>query len=676
MSFRIFWKQLQRGSKRTVLYALLLAAVTAFFVMSVNLYRNSVANLEAVEDSYSTIAIMELYGDVDERGQLTKPYGEDHIGYRSVAVKGYDFSDIVSADGVIDWDLREKYATYIEGEPAMLTEDWIMADGDVLRFRIPGDQPVKLPITWQPDYTEGAIIQTEKVPLDLEILDSAAGCFKYSGRFYFDGIDLFGEKEEYLEQVKQLNRSDEVDQVILSPGVEYVTTTWSSSGWALTDEPGVFEFVGHFPESERKDRVRARFFPNHLKYGCTDLFVYYGSSVERIGKTSGAKAGQPFPIQRWEDVEKDPELKAYFDGVWAAEKIQACTFNVELTDDITGVPVYHLGGASLKDGRMISKEEYESGAKVCMVSDQTASYQGWKVGDKLDMQFYEFEAFPNYNAEWLDNQAIWHRETEGFFYRDEYEIVGIYTQSPTTGNSGIARSTLAMPWNTIYIPHNAVENTSPMEELPVHGALLTIWLENGSIDRFLGDMEALGLTEEKEGQYNPTFTFYDQGYSAVQPGLEAMHGTAQLLLVLSSVLLAVTCVLLAFFFAQNQKQSVGIFRMLGGSKAKALCAVLICALLVAAAGAALGAAVGYGLTQSVGGKIMADNLAQNEMSTIFQAFVLKSNRAEEQVIMVQADPGLTALAAGTALLFPVLLLGFVLQYINKEPRALLPKGNA
>ena len=229
-----------------------------------------------------------------------------------------------------------------------------------------------------------------------------------------------------------------------------------------------------------------------------------------------------------------------------------------------------------------------------------------------------------------------------------------------------------MPWNTIYIPHNAVENAKPVDELPVHGALLTIWLENGAVDAFLADMEEKGFTKTWEGQYNTTFTFYDQGYSQVRPGLEAMRSTARLLLALSSVLLAVTVILMSYFFAQSFKQSVGIFRMLGGRKASAICALLVCALVVTLAGAAIGGLTGQALAQGVGIEILKDNIARSEMNAIFQAFVL--NRDEPIELSVQANALLTVKAACVAFAFPAAMLFFVSLYIKKEPRALLPKG--
>lgn len=660
MHLQIFLQQLRRGKKKTTLYILLLTAVTAFFVMSVNLYQNSVANLEAVEENYSTIAVMELYGDVNSYGELVDMNSEDHSGYKSVAVEGYDISEIVTADGVIIWDLRSKYAAYIENEPAMWNENSIMAKGDVIRFKIAGDKPVEIPILWNVNHWEG-----KSTRMKLEVLDSAAGCFEYNGVFNFTPL-LEREKEIYADQIKQLNRSEETEKIILYPDVEYITTLSNGVDWKLNDDTGILEV-----DPEQAGYEDVRFHPGQAEYATIKPIVGYGSS-EYI--SSKDRTNAPFPIQRWEDVQNDPEMKEYFDGVWAATPITVRTFSIDLTNDFTSIPVYHLGGMSLKEGRLITEKEYESGAKVCLASDQTAELQGWTIGDKLDMSFYEFEAMGSANDEWGFNHPFWHRDTEGFFDESEYEIVGIYTQNPIIGNSDVASSTLAMPWYTIYVPENSVKVPIEPEEKKVHGALLSIRLENGSIDRFLADMEELGLTEEKEGQYNPKFTFYDQGYSIVQPGLEAMNGTAKLLLVLSAILLLVTCILLAFFFAQNQKQSVGIFRMLGGTKLKAISAVLVCALLVTIIGSACGAVVGYQLAQEVGESIIEKNLEENQQAAFYQAYVVQSSGEDEPVTSVQASVELTAAASTTVLIFPILMLIFVVQYIGKEPRALLPKS--
>ena len=93
MYHKIFMDQLKR-SKKTVVYICLLLIAAAFFVSSMNLYQNSVRNLRIAENTFSTLAVIELCGEVDIHGQLVERNSDEHIGYKAVGVMGYDFSDI------------------------------------------------------------------------------------------------------------------------------------------------------------------------------------------------------------------------------------------------------------------------------------------------------------------------------------------------------------------------------------------------------------------------------------------------------------------------------------------------------------------------------------------------------------------------------------------------------
>ena len=208
-----------------------------------------------------------------------------------------------------------------------------------------------------------------------------------------------------------------------------------------------------------------------------------------------------------------------------------------------------------------------------------------------------------------------------FFDSGEYEVVGIYDVRPMTGSSTISEAAISVPWNTIYIPEKSLENAPAEEDRPVTGALLTIWLENGKIEPFIERMNELGITGAKQGDYEARFTFYDQGYSRIQPSLEALSGTAELLLILSSSLLVIAALLLAFFYAQSQKQSIGTMRLLGCSKARAFAAVMLSALIIAVTGALIGAAIGHALTASVGESIMANANQTPEEFLAFSAYL-------------------------------------------------------
>ena len=181
---------------------------------------------------------------------------------------------------------------------------------------------------------------------------------------------------------------------------------------------------------------------------------------------------------------------------------------------------------------------------------------------------------------------------------------------------------------------------------------------------------------EQSNNYQASFTFYDQGYSLIQPSLQTMHGTAKLLLILSSVLLVVTVILMAWFFAQSQKQTVGILRMLGGSKRQAVAGLLLCAAMIALIGAAIGALCGSVLTQAVGNHLMTSGVQQSLADAEFRAFILAEQTTIDQIIT--GIDALLSVSTGFigALLFVVCICTFVGLYINREPRELLPKSKA
>lgn len=646
MSVKFFLQQLLRSPKRTMLNLFLLAAVTAFFVMSLNLYHNSVDNLARVEENYTTIAVMELYGDVDKYGQLTDPDAESHDGYYSVGVRGYDFSEIVSVDCVEKYDLRSRYAAYIPDCYARGNDGLYLCSIDHIRFRILSEEPVELMI-WPAGDVDHDFKQVQ-----VEVLYSATGLYQYGDQFELDIAMTEADRQYYSRDIQRFNRQEADDRIILYPDVEYYMVGTTAPGGAY-------------------------FYPTGAEYG-KDYYLSYFRGIEaRFAEPASEEYPQPFYIQRWEDIQNDTELSTYFEYAEQALRYTISSFCVMTTNDVMGIPAFHLGGAQLYSGRFITEEEYASGAKVCMISQTLANKQLLDVGDKLDMNFYLFDAFPNADMSNNNNRPAYTHDTEGFFDQGEYEIVGIYSNRELDGNSTISESALVLPWINIFIPEKSLVTPVDQTAQMVHGNLLTIWLENGTIDNFLDHVNGLGITEPREGEYTAQFTFYDQGYSIIQPSLQAMLGTSELLLVLSSILLAVTSVLLSWFFAQGQKQSAGILRMLGGTKRQAVAGILLSALLIAVIGTAVGTGLGAVLTQKVGSRILGNNLQANVENADFRAYILSEDGTDTSQVSTGVHTGLT-LAAGIMGLLPFmsLLLFFVLLYIGKEPRALLPKTKA
>ncbi len=680
-SIRIFSRQLLRSKKRLILNILLLTAVTAFFVMSLNLYWNTTENLQKAEDAYSTIATVEVYGDVNSAGDLVLPGTEGYVGYHLLNAAGMDFSALLAPDYVIGSDLRWRCAAYIPGmtplylqnapeeedDPVHTGSMQMLATKDVIRFRILGDEPQVLQLGMTGDQ-----FQRYYLSLAIEVIDQSRKDILYPENIAFE-IYRWRSQEDadwYAADIRRLNRSDNVDSVTLYPGVEYVasvsfSSTKATSYFSLDQQTGKW----------RPSNPMLRLFWN--EYDQRRIKETYTEEGEEFGSYfTGPEVQQPFFLHRWEDIQANAEEAAYWDAVWDAAAITGNSFAVTLTGDITKVPAWHLGGMYLHSGRMITKEEYASGAKVCMISKRMADYHGLSIGDTLDMNLYSFDNFYDLTGTWYLGQVAYEEGVDGFFDKGTYQIVGLFGQHEIIGTSEVRPEILYQPWNAIYVPTASVSGAPNPSTWDVRPSLMTINLKNGSIDQFQAAVDAMGLTDKNPGEYSLHFNYFDQGYSMIHGSLIRMYDMSRMLLMLSIVLLLTTLFLAAFFFAQQHKQSAGILRVIGGSKAQALAGILVCALSVALVGTALGGLLGGTLGQIVGNGILTSSQGRWGADE-FSPDLLNFRSAADTGIAAGSDLALTVLGSlGCLVLFLLLLWVFVSLYIRQEPRKILDQRNA
>ena len=505
----------------------------------------------------------------------------------------------------------------------------------------------------------------------LDVTYSALGILHYnyganeSSRIDLDMPQIENERQlsYYSAELNNINYGEATDyDLFIEPDTEYIASV-------LIDYiPDVLPTI-----KDNLYRVVGITFWRDMLF-CEHRYYYYKNKA--IGPESASMyvtLKEPFWIQKVEDISQEDLEK--FEQISRAYYIGSRSFAVMTTNDISGIPAFNLGNMFIRDGRSITANEYESGKKVCMLSRELAKAQKWKVGEKIKFSFYEYNCFTNSTAD-TDRLIPFYTYTspDHFFDSGEYEVVGIYDVRPMTGSSTISEAAISVPWNTIYIPEKSLENAPAEEDRPVTGALLTIWLENGKIEPFIERMNELGITGAKQGDYEARFTFYDQGYSRIQPSLEALSGTAELLLILSSSLLVIAALLLAFFYAQSQKQSIGTMRLLGCSKARAFAAVMLSALIIAVTGALMGAAIGHALTASVGESIMANANQTPEEFLAFSAYLAESTQVDVEFAL-GADAKVSLLTCLAALgLFIAGTLVFVLRYLGKGPGELLPRA--
>ena len=679
-------KQLFRKPMRTVLCILVLVVLTAFFCTSLNLYMDSRHNLQLANDTYTTIAIMELYADVDSRGNIINDVtkAEDYAGYHALTVYGYDLEPIITAPSVKKYELRARYGAFSEDNIAVKYNDKKQAvpicNDDVIRFKIVPEhqEQAEADKEWNDvefvddgryrihtfSFVDSDTHTSRKYNLD--ILESAINVFDYEKLpilfdISLDNIYTTTPLTDTNSLMPSAEYADKPDCIILEPNTEYIAliSRFSNNVNTFNKASGLYKI-------QTFTIARDEFFRNN----------YYHYSIGRSEYVSWDYPYEnPFWIYEYDELKNKPEMLKKYEQIARAYYINSRSFGVMTTNDLTGIPAFHLGNMFIPEGRMITEEEYASGAKVCMISTDLAKLQGWNVGDKIDFSFYEYNNFVN--------ATIWgsrlsprytYTDPDHFFDNGEYEIVGVYNVRPLTGTSAVSASAVSVPWNTIYIPEKSLENAPAEKDRPVTGALLTIWLENGKIEPFIERINELGITGAKQGDYEARFTFYDQGYSRIQPSLEALSGTAELLLILSSSLLVIAALLLAFFYAQSQKQGIGTMRLLGCSKARAFVVVMLSALIIAVTGALIGAAIGHALTAGVGESIMANANQTPEEFLAFSAYLAESTQVEVEFAL-GADARVSLLTCLAALgLFIAGTLVFVLRYLGKWPRELLPRA--
>ncbi|MBS6323087.1 MAG: hypothetical protein KH409_03750 [Clostridium sp.] len=629
---------------------------------------------------------MELYADVDSRGNIISDVtkAEDYAGYHALTVYGYDLEPIITAPSVKKYELRARYGAFSEDNIAVRYNDKKQAipicSEDIIRFKIVPEhqKEAEADKEWNDvefvddgryrihtfSFVDSDTHTSRKYKLD--IIESAINVFDYEKlpilfNISLDNIYTTTPLTDTNSLMPSAEYADKPDCIILEPNTEYIA---SISG--LSSSSNTFNAANSLYKIQTFGVARDKFFRSN----------YYCYSIGRSEYVScDYPYENPFWIYEYDELKSKPEMLKKYEQIARAYYINSRSFGVMTTNDLTGIPAFHLGNMFIPEGRMITEEEYASGAKVCMISTDLAKLQGWNVGDKIDFSFYEYNNFVN--------ATIWgsrlsprytYTDPDHFFDNGEYEIVGTYNVRPLTGTSAVSASAVSVPWNTIYIPEKSLENAPAEEDRPVTGALLTIWLENGKIEPFIERMNELGITGAKQGDYEARFTFYDQGYSRIQPSLEALSGTAELLLILSSSLLVIAALLLAFFYAQSQKQSIGTMRLLGCSKARAFVAVMLSALIIAVTGALIGAAIGHALTASVGESIMASANQTPEEFLAFSAYLAESTQVEVEFAL-GADAKVSLLTCLAALgLFIAGTLVFVLRYLGKGPRELLPRA--
>ncbi|HPL07657.1 MAG TPA: hypothetical protein P5064_00580 [Clostridia bacterium] len=258
-----------------------------------------------------------------------------------------------------------------------------------------------------------------------------------------------------------------------------------------------------------------------------------------------------------------------------------------LTDDMYSMYSFNTGDLYIVNGRAISKDEYEQGAKVCVISWNVAVTNDLRVGDKIKLSVYEsdFSVFNRHipigdrgsSADYIteDIFAPLGYRGQDFITEAEYEIIGEYR-----GKGALDRGEFLISHNMIIVPSKSLEgdfNTKPIiaetvrsvdgksqfvkkERTSIPGSFSVV-IENGKTEEFEKEMEALG--------YGGMFYYFDQNYSEIAGKLDGYMKTASFILFIS--VLAWVCIVAVFLsiYMIDSRKNLATMLSLGAGRVRA-----------------------------------------------------------------------------------------------------------
>lgn len=321
----------------------------------------------------------------------------------------------------------------------------------------------------------------------------------------------------------------------------------------------------------------------------------------------------------------ETEEETYWDKI--AGMLKMChekMVPVTPVNDLQLLQPFHDGDAVLVEGREMNRSEYESGAKVCLVSQKFAKLNDLQVGDSLPLQFYFADyKYPLCEVAWtgegLNAEAL---DADGnvldAFQESEYKIVGIYSYSVTLTNNPHALAA-----NQIFVPENSIlENFEDhvLENGPMQAYNTSFRIKNGSAGKFMEEFSKLPENSLLEIEFD------DGGYETFASRIKNIRIVAGVLFFAGFALLSATIAFLMYFLILKQRRRTAVERTLGMTKRQCIVSLLGGIVVLTAVCGTLGVGTGMKMNRVV--QEAADN-GEEDFSTAYTKGLLEESPKEE-----------------------------------------------
>ena len=625
-----------RAPRKLAAYFLVTLLVCSFLAIGLNLKQAADSNMEAVLSGFNVMAMPDFKGYIDENGHLA-PTLRESVGYFPCFAENYDVEKLRALKGVQKLDARNQFGAYVNHQNGALyamrssygAVGVRYADADVLIFQLDSDVPIVLH-GWECD---DGVNRVTTIPL--KTLWSATG-------------------RNNLAQVIVTRHIFENDY-ILKPGKTYIMNL---------GDCGLMDDTYH---RAHLLRVTSR-----------------GAYSMKLQDEQMQIPENYFPISEYYEGFWDTPMGFYYQQSAQASDLAGGSLTAITTSDLSMIPAWANGYVTLKKGRLFTQEDYDQGNRVCLVSQKLLERMNWKIGDTLDLSFFEtvytlsstiknqFSTFYPYlydSEENVYNGRTTTMPKDHFFDENTFTIVGTYDGNVywlSDHDSDFQRS---MHWLMMLVPESSVQNQPTPKLSPYH---TTLRIEPLMVQKFLAAAQSSGLMEEQEYGYQMGLTVDDHGLSKMVAGLESLQQISRLTLVLSVVTAGLAVLVLAIVHLLQSRRQVAAMRSLGMRRAPAAMCLLVGILLAGLLGAAAGGAIGGALSARVTQRIV-DTAQEESLDASFSAAAVTSSDGEDDFqLNAAADPRQSWLAAGSVFGALVILAGALfLREAGKPPLLLL-----
>ena len=283
------------------------------------------------------------------------------------------------------------------------------------------------------------------------------------------------------------------------------------------------------------------------------------------------------------------------------------------TDCVESIWAFHQDQAMIRLGRSFTKQEYEQGERVCLISQGAAEENGLSVGDSISFSFYQSEYDFNGN-----NETAWCVRGDptlplAMTEAQSYEIVGIYQVPDWNGKS------YQLDPNTIIIPAESLTEHPELTETAYGGTeadmpvgLYGFILPNGQMKAF---MDAIA-----EKGYEDYYLCYDQGYSYVGSTLESLISQAGLLLLICTAVWVAVAILYLLFGVLGCKREIGMLLAFGTGKVRSFLVVLLSSIILVVPASFLGCVLAGQVQEPLTQSVVSQTWEENVMDYRFSDF--------------------------------------------------------